>query len=218
MRLENNPEILVLHGKCSFHGGPYLSGVMSIIINQHYTVQYGSLLLESSVRSFKRIKCLGYCGFVRSHRIRKSTCGKCIQDIVLTGNSQMNMHSVYAAYFKIELGTSHLVVEYVVRSIIGFFSGRRQSECHNIAFKPIRDVIRIFNGGIDNEGSVPGYKTGKFLKRSPDVIQILEEIQMIFFYIKDECYIPEKVQKTVGIFAGFRDKVFRVSQTEVASY
>ena len=40
----------------------------------------------------------------------------------------------------------------------------------------------------------------------PDIFQIFEEIQVIFFNIQDDADFREKMKKAVGIFTGFCNK------------
>ena len=55
------------------------------------------------------------------------------------------------------------------------------------------------------------------MERAPDVIQVFEEVQMIFLDVQDDADLREEREKTVGVFAGFRNKVFRTSDTDIAA-
>ena len=44
------------------------------------------------------------------------------------------------------------------------------------------------------------------MERIPNVIDILEEVHMIFFDVQDNAVFRMEIQETVGVFAGFCQK------------
>ena len=50
----------------------------------------------------------------------------------------------------------------------------------------------------------------------PDIVEILEEIQVIFFYIKDDAQQGVHLQEAVGIFAGFCNKISPAADPDIA--
>ena len=50
-----------------------------------------------------------------------------------------------------------------------------------------------------------------------DILQILEEIKMILFNIKDDTDLRIKMKETVRIFAGFCDKIPGLSYPDIST-
>ena len=50
-----------------------------------------------------------------------------------------------------------------------------------------------------------------------DIINIFEEIHMVFFYVQDNSNLWKEMQKAISVFAGFCDKYIRASHTDIAA-
>ena len=85
--------------------------------------------------------------------------------------------------------TTHFVVGYVRGKIIGIV---RKAEGKYLTGQPFRNFRKIADFTIDNQGAVCGQKLGKTAEGSPNVVDILKEIKMVFFYIKDNTDFREK--------------------------
>ena len=55
------------------------------------------------------------------------------------------------------------------------------------------------------------------MERVPDVIQVFEEVQMVGIDIEDQAVPGLQAEETVGVFTGFRNKVLRTSDTDIAA-
>ena len=74
----------------------------------------------------------------------------------------------------------------------------------------------VLNFLIDHQHTALGKLFHKKAERTADIVNILEEIQMIFFDIQNGFHSRIEGQKTVGIFTGFCNKAVRFSQMEIS--
>ena len=85
--------------------------------------------------------------------------------------------------------TTHFIIGNVRSKIIGVV---RKTEGKYFTGQPFRDFRKIVDFAVDNQGAVCGQKLGETAEGSPDVVDILKEIEMVFFYIKDNTDFREK--------------------------
>ena len=55
------------------------------------------------------------------------------------------------------------------------------------------------------------------MERSPNLIDILEEVHMIFFDVQDNAVFRMEIQETVGVFAGFCQKYIGTAHADISS-
>ncbi len=97
----------------------------------------------------------------------------------------------------------------VIRIIIG-------AKGDHGTFQVMGNFIRILNLPIDNQTAVLRQKLRKFPEGIPDIVQVPEKVQVIGLNIQDNADSGEKIEKTVGVFTGFRDKITGFSYTHIA--
>ena len=60
------------------------------------------------------------------------------------------------------------------------------TESNDLAFYRFYDLLIVLDIAVDDNRALSRYALGKQLEGAADIRQILEEIEMIFFYIKDD--------------------------------
>ena len=60
------------------------------------------------------------------------------------------------------------------------------TESNDLAFYRLYDLLIVLDIAVDDNRALSRYALGKQLEGAADIRQILEEIEMIFFYIKDD--------------------------------
>ena len=93
----------------------------------------------------------------------------------------------------------------------------RGTVSYNPAGKSPADFFVIFYVAVNDKRSVIRKQFRKLAERMADVLQILEKIKMIFLDVQYNADFREKMKKTVGIFAGFRDKCAGTSNPDIPS-
>ena len=62
------------------------------------------------------------------------------------------------------------------------------TESNDLAFYRFYDLLIVLDITVDDNRALSRHALGKQLEGMTDIRQILEEIEMIFFYIKDDCH------------------------------
>ena len=60
------------------------------------------------------------------------------------------------------------------------------TESNDLAFYRFYDLLIVLDIAVDDNRALSRYALGKQLEGVADIRQILEEIEMVFFYIKDD--------------------------------
>ena len=68
---------------------------------------------------------------------------------------------------------------------------------------------------VEDQSALRREKLGKSTEGIADFMDVFEKIQVIFFYIKDDPDGGSKLQKAVGVLAGFGDEVGRLTDPDV---
>lgn len=161
---------------------------MCIIIYYSKTV-YLPLVFESSVGSFKVRQRFSDHILIDGQQFGGSNGGRCIVDIVQTGDAQ----PIGAFFCTIGSGQKEGgIAEFIISDIRGAVVAGRRTICDDPTAQIVRELFDLRDVPVYNERSVFGKKSGKFMERVTNIVNIFKEIQMIFFYIKNNADLWEK--------------------------
>ena len=166
-------------------GGTDFIRVMSIIINDSNSVKC-AFLLKSAVSTLEA----GKTCFDMFHINRELSCsgnsGKGIINIVKSRNTKSYSVSLFIINKKSISASSKFIVT-DVRSTVHALC-RVRTKCNDITVSILIEIFIIINVSIDDKSSVRRKLFSEKLERTTDVINILEEIKVVFFDIENNIH------------------------------
>ena len=159
--------------------------MVSIVINNSNSVKC-AFLLKSSVCTFKVRKTCFDMYHINRKLSGSGNSSKRIIYIVKTRYTKSYGVSLLAINKKRICASSKFVVS-DIRSTVHALCWVR-TKCYDLAVSILIEIFIIINVSIDDEGSVRRKLFSKKLERMADVINILEEIKMIFLDIKNNVH------------------------------
>ena len=130
-----------------------------------------------------------------------------------TCHIQLDMVNLLAVSDQVKTAFGKFVKCNILSSIITL---RFQTVGNDMTWQTVCNLRYIADLTIDNKNVVCVKLLCKLAERMTDVVDILEEIKMILFDIQDDFKARIELQKAVGVFAGFCNKVVRVTYADVA--
>ena len=112
-------------------------------------------------------------------------CSKGIVYIMLPLDSKTDPLLFLSFYIKIKRRPCIFIIHNRVKAVIIFL---QISECNNLSGRTGRQLPPVLYGPVHDNGSVLRYFLNKLPERTADIIDIFEEIKMVFFYIKYNCH------------------------------
>jgi len=156
--------------------------MMRIVVDDGKSI-YLTLLFEPAVGSGKM--CQSHADGVHGDAIFQGNCNSCqrIIYIVLTCHTERQALFLLAADIKVEGRMRVSVILDITSAVI---VAAAVTKSNNLAFCRFYDLLIVLDIAVDNNRALSRYALGKQLEGAADIRQILEEIEMVFFYIKDD--------------------------------
>ena len=127
-----------------------------------------------------------------------------------TGNIQLDVVDLLTVSYQVKTAFGKFVESNILSGVI---TCRFQTISDDVAWQTFSNLSDVVDFTVDNEDTLLIQFFCKLPEGMTDVIDIFKEIQMVFFYIKDDLKTWIELQEAVGIFAGFCDKGFRLPPT-----
>lgn len=160
---------------------------MCIIINYSKTIET-TLVFKTAVGTVEAGK--SFDGLITGNRKQVSECNgcKCIVNIVFTRHTELKRTGRLTGALQLEFCTALVIIVNPENGIIGVFAPKGD----DAAGKTCINFFDIRNGPVDNQRPVSREKRCKTTKGGTDIMDVFEEVEMIFFYIKYNSYFREK--------------------------
>ena len=85
-----------------------------------------------------------------------------------------------------------------------------------MAVKTSHDFFIVRGIRVDDQAAVHRKQFRKTAEGVPDILDVLKEIQMIFFYIENDADCREKTEKAVGIFTCLRKENAGLADADIS--
>ena len=156
--------------------------MMRIVVDDGKSI-YLTLLFEPAVGSGKM--CQSHADGVHGDAIFQGNSDGCqrIVYIVLTCHTERQALFLLTVDIKIEGRMRVIVILDITGTVI---VAAAVTKSNNLAFCRFYDLLIVLDIAVDDNRALGRYALGKQLEGMTDVRQILEEIEMVFFYIKDD--------------------------------
>ena len=133
---------------------------------------------------------------------------------MLARDAQGNAVHQFPLHDQIIRRAGELIVCNVLRGIMAV---RGRSEGDDPAFQAVRDLLQILDAAVDHQQAVLRKLLREKAEGVPDILQVLEEIQMIRLDIQNHLQRGIKGQKAVGVLAGLGDKQIRAAHADISA-
>ena len=156
--------------------------MMGVVINDGKSI-YLAFFLKPAVRSGKM--CQSRTDGIHGDTVFQRNCNSCqrIVYIVLTCHTERQALFLLAADIKIEGRMRISIILDITGAVI---VAAAVTESNDLAFYRFYDLLIVLDIAVDDNRALSRHALGKQLEGMTDIRQILEEIEMVFFYIKDD--------------------------------
>ena len=178
MRLEYHNKSVMRISLCNIQCSRNLTWVMCIVVNYCDSVKL-SLDLKSSVHTLKLQKPFSYIFDTYSKFKGNTNSRQGIVYIVVSSYTKLYILICLFFMYKVKCRITQSVVSYICCIAVTVFG----SVSYYISFKPMCNFSVVFNLVIYYYTTLRTCIFYKILKRVPDIVQILKEIEVVLFYI-----------------------------------
>ena len=130
-----------------------------------------------------------------------------------TGNIQLDVVDLLTVSYQVKTAFGKFVESNILSGVI---TCRFQTISDDVAWQTFSNLSDVVDFTVDNEDTLLIQFFCKLPEGMTDVIDIFKEIQMVFFYIKDDLKTWIELQEAVGIFAGFCNEIVGMTHADIA--